>query len=213
MSQEYAHASLDMEAWLERAGTLGFEASYSERSDLQGFSDAVLMGTAGRDVLTLNAGGDIAAGLGGRDRIRGNTGDDRIFGHAGSDSLTGGAGDDTLAGGAGSDMLHGGSGTNVLTGGLGSDVFVFTDARHNRSAALRDTITDFNNAYDRIDLSGLAVGLSFDPAARSFSGAGGEVIFRPSKGLLLVDLDGDARADFGLILSGDVRLTADALIL
>ena len=213
MSQEKAHVTLDIEAWLGRAGTLGFEANYTENQAYQDFADAILMGTSGRDVLSLNPGGDIAAGLSGRDRMRGNSGDDMIFGHGGNDRLSGGAGDDTLSGGTGADRLHGGGGANVLTGGAGQDVFVFSDARHNRSTTLRDTITDFDSTQDRIDLRGLAPGLSFDADARSFSGVAGEVIFRPAKGALQVDLDGDGLADFRLRLDGGVRLSADDLIL
>ena len=70
--------------------------------------------------------------------------DDFIFyqneytGTANADTLTGGAGDDTITGLAGDD---------TLTGGDGADKFVFASGHGN------DTITDFTDGEDTIDLS------------------------------------------------------------
>ena len=63
---------------------------------------------------------------------------DQYTGTANADTLTGGAGDDTITGLAGDD---------TLTGGEGDDTFVFA-AGHGD-----DTITDFTDGEDTIDLS------------------------------------------------------------
>ena len=56
-------------------------------------------------------------------------------------------GDDTLSGGAGDDRLIDGAGVDSMTGGAGADIFVF--APDNRM----DTVTDFDIAQDKRDLS------------------------------------------------------------
>lgn len=64
-----------------------------------------------------------------------------------NDRLLGSDGADTLSGGAGADFLHDGAGGDRLTGGTGADVFVLV------SDTSADTITDFENGSDKIDLS------------------------------------------------------------
>ncbi len=64
--------------------------------------------------------------------------DDRIIGTSGGQVLSGGAGDD---------VLHDGSGTDTLVGGVGADVFVFA------ADSTSDTIADFEDGIDQIDLS------------------------------------------------------------
>jgi hypothetical protein len=140
-----------------------------------------LVGTAAGDTLVGGAGADTIQGLGGDDSLRGLAGNDEIFGDAGvdrisggddDDSLDGGAGrdslfgeagndtllggidDDVLQGGAGLDRLDGGYGRDSLTGGADSDIFVY------RSGYGLDTVYDFQNGTDRIDLS--SMGLTFN---------------------------------------------------
>ena len=72
-----------------------------------------------------------------------------LEGGQGFDRLFGGEGDDRLEGGAGDDVLVGGEGDDALTGGAGADTFVFTPDHDT------DTITDFGNGDDVIDLSAL----------------------------------------------------------
>ena len=63
------------------------------------------------------------------------------------DSLVGNAGNNNLAGGSGFDVLFGGKGNDVMSGGSDSDRFHFaTGGGH-------DTITDFAQMEDRVDLS------------------------------------------------------------
>ncbi len=93
------------------------------------------------NVLTGNAGDNALKGGSGHDVLKGQGGDDRLYG---------GAGDDRLSGGSGQDILNGGSGNDRLAGGGGADVFVF----HKNGG--RDTVTDFRDGEDRIDVRGLA---------------------------------------------------------
>ncbi|MCP1166977.1 calcium-binding protein, partial [Limimaricola sp. ASW11-118] len=63
----------------------------------------------------------------------------------------GGSGNDILRGGAGDDVLRDGGGAERLTGGAGADLFVLdADGR-------TDTITDFEQGTDRLDLSSWAM--------------------------------------------------------
>ncbi len=98
--------------------------------------------TSGADTITGTANDDTIDGLGG---------DDTISGLGGNDTLEGGAGDDTLDGGAGDDVLSGGAGDDTLTGGAGADTFVYGSARGD------DTIADFEDGVDLIDMRGAGV--------------------------------------------------------
>lgn len=109
-----------------------------------------LQGGAGATVINGNAGNDWMDGGAGNDRLFGSTGNDRLYGNADSDKLYGGTGDDRLYGGSGSDTLEGEAGNDVLLGGTGSDRFVF------RSTANSDTITDFQDGSDRIQIIGVS---------------------------------------------------------
>ena len=86
----------------------------------------------------LSALGSVATGTGADDAITGTADDDVLHGFDGDDALTGGAGNDILLDGAGSD---------TLTGGTGADSFLLA------FDGARDTITDFDLAQDRLDLS------------------------------------------------------------
>ncbi|WP_192931066.1 calcium-binding protein [Gemmobacter serpentinus] len=105
-----------------------------------------LFGNDGHDTLFGDSGNDTLNGGLGNDRQSGGGGNDALTGGAGNDTLQGDSGNDTLIGGAGSDRLLDGAGKDRLTGGQGADVFVL-----NRDGA-RDTITDFQDGIDRIDL-------------------------------------------------------------
>jgi Ca2+-binding RTX toxin-like protein len=168
-----------------------------------------LAGRAGNDRLDGGDGDDWLHGGAGDDTLTGGGARDRLRGQAGQDVLTGGEGDDWLHGGNGDDTLIGGAGRDVLTGGAGADVFVLAAADLGTG---RDRITDFIPGEDRIDLTGLASGLTFVGEAR-FSGHPGEVRLAPQAMRLMVDLDGDARADLAVDLPGVVWLAPDAVLL
>ena len=101
-------------------------------------------GTDNGETLIDNAGDTTINAMGGNDIVMGGEGNDTIDGGAGNDLLLGEEGDDTITGGAGDD---------VLIGGSGEDTFVFA-AGHGE-----DTIMDFTNGTDTIDL-GAFTGIS-----------------------------------------------------
>ncbi|GAA4182933.1 M10 family metallopeptidase [Shinella granuli] len=80
------------------------------------------------------------------ENAKGGSGNDTILGNQGKNHLIGNGGNDILRGAAGNDKLNGGTGNDMLTGGKGSDVFIF------KKGYGRDTITDFTNNVDDIDL-------------------------------------------------------------
>ena len=57
----------------------------------------------------------------------------------------------TLTGGQGNDTLTGGTGVDTLTGGLNDDIFVFADGDG------VDTVTDFEDGIDLLDVSAMLV--------------------------------------------------------
>ena len=98
------------------------------------------------------------------ENLEGSSYADRLLGDNAANSLWGRAGNDTLSGRAGDDTLDGGPGADLLNGGRGTDTFVF----HFDDGD--DTISDFTDGEDRIDLSEFdlsgftALNISTDPA-------------------------------------------------
>ena len=82
------------------------------------------------------------------DYFDGKAGNDVLNGGGGNDTLLGNSGADTLKGGAGIDRLDGGTGNDRYVGGAGSDRFVF------RNTGDRDTISGWQDGYDKIELNG-----------------------------------------------------------
>ena len=107
-----------------------------------GSNGSTLKGGSGNDTLTSGAGSD---------KLYGGSGHDTLLGGRGNDALYGNRGRDTLNGGEGTDTIDGGFGSDTLTGGLGADVFVFRADEKGR-----DTITDFEDGIDQIQIEGLA---------------------------------------------------------
>ena len=85
--------------------------------------------------------------------IVGNDQDNWFIGTSGNNLLTGEVGRDRLDGAAGNAILLGGVENDVLEGGSGADIFVVTEDNG------IDTILDFEDGVDLIDLTG--VGLTF----------------------------------------------------
>ncbi len=121
-----------------------------------GEGDDVLVGGDGYDLLNGGAGKDTLSGGNDRDILKGGKGKDTLDGGddydvlrggKGKDTLLGGKGGDTLNGGKGADVLNGGTGKDDLYGGKGKDVFVFAAGDGS------DTIFDFKNGKDKLDLS------------------------------------------------------------
>ena len=109
------------------------------------WSDEIILGKGGNDLLT--------GGIG-CDWLDGGEGDDLLYGDTEivdtsplswwngvlDDRLYGGSGNDTLFGGAGWDVLQGGEGNDTLFGGIGNDTYIF-----NTGDGV-DTIDDYQDA-------------------------------------------------------------------
>ena len=124
--------------------------------------------------------------------VNGSDRRDIVVGSEGGDSMDGGAGNDTLIGGVGRD---------TLTGSSGDDVF-FYQARHDTDAAGYDTIVDFTQGSDVIDLAAFGyIGIRQGEAQGNLLGyrfGGGDTFVRSADGFLL-KLSGErslSEADF-----------------
>ncbi len=110
-------------------------------------------GLSSSTTLTITVTGAISS------TITGTSGADTITGTTGNDWISGGAGNDTISGGNGNDTILGGAGNNTLTGGAGNDVFKFELADKGTSGSPAvDTITDFGNGNDKLDIRDLLQG-------------------------------------------------------
>ncbi|MBS0125639.1 calcium-binding protein [Thetidibacter halocola] len=116
-----------------------------------GSGDEAMTGDAGFDRLSGGDGDDTLDGGFGADTIWGGTGNDEVSGGQGNDALFGNDGDDWLSGDGNADTLAGGQGDDTLSGGAGPDTFLFY-----RRAGF-DTITDFENGVDRIDMTAFGI--------------------------------------------------------
>ncbi len=135
----------------------------------------VLIGGGGNDILIGGAGDDFIQGGGGSDVTIGGGGIDTVsFADIGApvtvdlnaetasylapngnlivdtvrgfENVVGSANADTIIGDQNDNVLNGGAGDDILTGGAGADTFVF------ELGTGFDTITDFQNGIDRIDV-------------------------------------------------------------
>ena len=158
-----------------------------EGFDLYGGPDAdTLIGDPGDNLIWGGAGADIIDGGEGKDivdyggsgsgvivsladnsAIGGDATGDRIsniesiYGSAHDDLLTGDNRANVLFGNAGADILDGKGSADRLEGGTGNDTFIFLPGDNST-----DSVTDFTDGEDRIDLSGFS-GVSFDDLAVS----------------------------------------------
>lgn len=138
-------------------------------------------GGAGHDAIATGAGDDYVEGGDGNDAIASGSGNDMIFGGNGTDTINAGEGNDTInvADDATADVANGEGGNDVITlgagdtanGGAGDDTFIASgkstivtgtgvDVVRAANGSANITVTDFQNAVDRIDLTG--TGLTMD---------------------------------------------------
>jgi Ca2+-binding RTX toxin-like protein len=195
-----------------------------ENLTLTGTGDIVGKGNRLANSLIGNVGDNALYGRGGNDLFIADDGADAIFGGTGSDlvsysnsdakvtvnlstgrgvggyaeddtligieKLFGSAFADRLTGSAGNERLDGGIGNDVLAGGKGKDVFVFA------SSSGKDTIADFEQGRDTIEISG------FGADADRFSD------IKP----LMSQHGKDVWIDFGSTTSGDLIVIKGAAI-
>lgn len=157
----------------------------------------------------------------GSDSVRAFGGNDMVISYDGPDWLAGDMGNDTLIGGSGRDTLIGGAGRDRLSGGAGLDHFVYRSMTETgKTSTTRDTIVDFQNDSDYIDLqaidANIRVGASGNQAftfigSNAFSGKAGELRF--ASGFISGDVNGDRVADFQIGLTGVSALAAGDFIL
>ncbi|MDN3524811.1 Ig-like domain-containing protein [Halomonas sabkhae] len=84
----------------------------------------------------------------------------------GGDTLNGQAGNDTLIATSGDDTLNGGAGDDQMLGGTGADIFAWTLNDGGTAAApADDTVTDFGDGDDTLQLGELLEGYDGDQSA------------------------------------------------
>ena len=218
---------------LSRAVNCTVAASANVKVDLAGSAEilcsaSVVLGSGASTATLLGAGNINATGNSGANALVGNRGANTLAGVDGNDKLLGALGNDKLLGGNGLDTLAGGGGRDQLTGGSDRDLFDFNSlADSGATTSTRDLIRDFLHGTDRIDLSTLdAVSGGSDNAFRligksAFSSVAGQlrfVLFNESgtsldHTVLEGDVNGDARADFQIDLTGLIGLTSTDFIL
>lgn len=148
--------------------------------ETEGSSNTVL-GTDESDVINTGGGSQTILSGNGDDQIFAGGGPDIVESGNGNDWIEGEAGPDVLNGGNGKDVLIGGASPDILSGGQGPDVFVYTahsDAPAHGEESLQsdgsdegkmETITDFQTAIDKIDLSQLESVLNFSVGSEAYS--------------------------------------------
>lgn len=126
----------------------------------------------------------------------GSTGIEAVWGGRGSDvidastapafapslgvSLYGNAGNDTLIGSTFLDLIEGGLGDDTLTGGLGEDSFIFN---LNGPGGGRDTITDFEDGADTLDI--------WDPSTSAYLGYADVTVADSAEGAVITYSNGE----------------------
>ncbi|KGM88252.1 Hemolysin-type calcium-binding repeat (2 copies)/Hint domain protein [Roseovarius mucosus DSM 17069] len=156
-------------------------AMTADRYDLT-FSDYVVEGTTGNDLIDTNYTGDpegdriddtdnlagtnddlVTAGLG-NDTVRAGAGNDTVFGSDGNDLLDGGTGNDSLDGGNGNDTLIGGAGADTLIGGAGLDIVDYSASGEAVNVNLSTGTTSGGDAAGDVISNGIDgfIGSAFD---------------------------------------------------
>lgn len=148
-------------------------------------------------------------------------GDDRIDGSNEGDRLHGGGGADTITGDSGDDHIRGDGGADVLRGGQGADRFEYVDAADSAVGAA-DLILGFHgHEGDVIDLFLMDADVNalgdqaFTLVGETFTGAAGEITINRLPGVYRVegDIDGDAVADFQILVMAGGSLGASDFVL
>jgi Ca2+-binding RTX toxin-like protein len=170
-----------------------------------------------------NGRANLITGNDARNRLSGLGGNDTVNGGAGNDTANGGSGNDVLNGEAGRDLVIGGRGRDVMSGGASRDIFDFNHIRDSGlTLASRDTIRDFQRRIDDIDLRTIDAD-TLTPGNNkftfvgfaAFSGDAGELRLRDVGPHVIVqgDVNGDARADFAILVRNVAALSKGDFLL
>lgn len=145
----------------------------------------------------------------------------------GADTLTGSSFNDVLKGAAGGDILTGGLGKDTLIGGTEQDFFNFDKTAESKKGAARDVIADFSDTtgeHDLIDLKGIDAnkGAGHNQkfkyiGTHHFHHKAGELHIKfdaiHDTTIVQGDVNGDAKADFEIELTGHHVLNSHDFIL
>lgn len=145
----------------------------------------------------------------GRTEVYGGQGNDTVYASDGDDKLYGEDGDDRLYGEQGSDTLDGGTGGDRLSGGGGTDRFVFKDGYGN------DTITDFNEGSEIVDVSSSGITSFSDIQSRLSDDGSGDAVLTLDDGSKLTfwDVSSSDLSASNFNITGPVCFSAGTLIL
>ena len=144
---------------------------------------------------------------------------------SGSIAGSGNALANTIVGNGAGNQIFGGFGRDTLTGGGGADTFVYRSLAESKVAGTgRDTITDFHHSqHDRIDLHTIDANAKVHGnqafhfiGNHAFGHEAGELQVKATAGghtLVSADVNGDARADFAILLQGHVGVHAGDFLL
>jgi Ca2+-binding RTX toxin-like protein len=127
------------------------------------------------------------------------------LGSGAGELVLGTTGADSLSGGAGNDIIYGGAKADTLTGGGGSDTFVYltaSDAPAAKSLSQAvETIKDFNDALDHIDLTALGH-LTYGGNTQSMTAHHVDWYVSGGNTYVVADVTGDNQPDLMIRLSG-----------
>ena len=139
-------------------------------------------------------------------------------GNVGAGALTlmlGSTRGEKIVGGAGADVIHGDAGADTMTGGAGADVFVYdslSDAVTPRKGGAVDTITDFQNGTDKINLSDLGQ-MTFKGQSATVGAHQMSWYVSGSNTFVIGDVTGDGKSDFIIQVSGVHAMTGSDFLL
>lgn len=154
------------------------------------------------------------------DTITGNTGADILNGRAGADAIDGGLGDDKIDGGTEADSIRGGRGADTITAGFGADTLLYGSVLDSWVAGAKiDSVADFVVGFDKFDLSGIDANNIGADGNQAFTFIGGAAFtavrgqLRSAAGVVEADVNGDAVADFRVVLASGVTAIAADFVL
>jgi len=124
-------------------------------------------------------------------------------------NINGTSGNDNLVGTTSADTISGLEGNDTLTGGAGNDVFVYNATADSTTSAF-DTITDFTQGADKIDLRPLlgATDLIFVGTTPTLNGVWFQQDVSLNKTFVFADVTGNNTPDLKIQLNGLFTLTS-----